>query len=81
MITQIIRAVLKETSNMPELTSEEIEQKIKSYEERAGFPLSAHNKATMRDILRMEHRFEEREAVREDSHGPIADLFNAGNRE
>lgn len=69
---------------MPPLTSDEIEAKIKAYEERVRFSLSAHNKATMRDIVRTEHRFEERREAKEEeghSNSAVGDLFNVGNRE
>ncbi len=57
-----------------------VEDEVREYEERTGITLDAHNKATLREVIKRENRYWEKEAIREDSHGPVGDLFNAGNR-
>ena len=56
------------------------EQEIKEYAIRlygSEEAMPAANKKAMRQLIEKEDRFWEREAVREDSHSPVGDLFNA----
>lgn len=57
-----------------------VEDEVREYEERTGIHLDAHSKGTLRDMIKRDNRFWEREAVREDSHSPVGDAFNMGNR-
>jgi hypothetical protein len=58
-----------------------IENKIAEVEKNVyGGEMPAHNKAVLRQELKKEERFHECEEL-ENSHSPIGDLFNAGNRE
>lgn len=55
-------------------TNDWIEEVVEKTEKDVyGGYMPAHNKATLRDILRKEAAFWDREAVREDSHSPVGD--------
>ncbi len=53
-----------------------VEAQIDLYELETGIILDAHNKSVLRQMKRCEFDRLEREAIREDSHGPVGDRFN-----